>query len=75
MRIIIVVTATRITIRKKRHKLQQEQQCQYFKEQDPGILILHDLNPNQHYSEVLKTTNKMVAFIGRGFDKNTQKGK
>jgi len=38
------------------------------KEKNLGIIISSDLKPSQHCSEVLKTANKVVGFIGRAFE-------
>ena len=43
------------------------------KEKDLGIIISNDLKPSQHCSEVFKTANKLVGFIGRAFDNKSEK--
>jgi hypothetical protein len=43
------------------------------KEKDLGITISSDLKPSQHCSEVFKTANKLVGFIGRAFENKSEK--
>ena len=43
------------------------------KEKDLGIIISSDLKPSQHCSEVAKTANKLVGFIGRAFENKSEK--
>ena len=43
------------------------------KEKDLGITILNDLKPSQHCSEVVKTANRLVGFIGRTFENKLEK--
>ena len=43
------------------------------KEKDLGIMISSDLKPGQHCSEVVKTANKLVGFIGRAFENKSEK--
>ncbi len=37
-------------------------------EKDLRVTISSDLKPNKHCSEVIKTANKLVNFIGRTFE-------
>ena len=43
------------------------------KEKDLGVLVTDDLKPGQHCSEVVKTANKLVGFIGRVFENKSEK--
>ena len=43
------------------------------KEKDLGVTISSDLKPAQHCSEVVKTANKLVGFIGRAFENKSEK--
>ena len=43
------------------------------KEKDLGITISSDLKPSQHCSEVFKTANKLVGFIGRTFENKSER--
>ena len=42
-------------------------------EKDLGVTICHDLKPGKHCSEVVKTANKLVNFIGRAFEFKSEK--
>ena len=42
------------------------------KEKDLGVMISSDLKPSQHCSEVVKTANKLVGFIGRAFENKSE---
>ena len=37
-------------------------------EKDLGVTISNDLKPSKHCSDVVKTANKVVGFIGRTFE-------
>ncbi len=37
-------------------------------EKDLGVIICNDLKPGRHCTEVVKTANKLVGFIGRTFE-------
>ncbi len=37
-------------------------------EKDLGVIIRNDLKPGKHCTEVVKTANKLVGFIGRTFE-------
>ena len=37
-------------------------------EKDLGVAISNNLIPSNHCSNVIKTTNKLVGFIGRTFE-------
>ncbi len=37
-------------------------------EKDLGVIICNDLKPGKHCTEVVKTANKLVGFIGRTFE-------
>ena len=43
------------------------------KEKDLGVIISSDLKPSQHCTEVVKTANKLVGFIGRVFENKSEK--
>ena len=43
------------------------------KEKDLGVLVTNDLKPGQHCSQVVKTANKLVGFIGRVFENKSEK--
>ncbi len=43
------------------------------KEKDLRITISSDLKPSQHCSEVFKTANKLVGFVGRAFENKSEK--
>ena len=43
------------------------------KEKDLGVTISNDLKPSQQCSEVVKTANKLVGFIGRVFENKSEK--
>ena len=43
------------------------------KEKDLGVLVTDDLKPSQHCSQVVKTANKLVGFIGRVFENKSEK--
>ena len=43
------------------------------KEKDLGVIISNDLKPSQQCSEVVKTANKLVGFIGRVFENKSEK--
>ena len=40
---------------------------------DLGITISNDLKPDKHSSDVFKTANKLVGFIGRDFAYKSEK--
>ena len=40
---------------------------------DLRLTISDDLKPSKHYSDVIKTTNKLVGFIGRTFEYKSEK--
>ena len=42
-------------------------------EKDLGVLVTNDLKPSQHCSQVVKTANKLVGFIGRVFENKSEK--
>ncbi len=42
-------------------------------EKDLGVTISSDLKPAKHCSEVVKTANKLIGFIGRTFEFKTEK--
>ena len=43
------------------------------KEKDLGIIITSDLKPSSQCTEVVKTANKLVGFIGRTFNFKSEK--
>ena len=42
------------------------------KEKDLGVTISNDLKPSKHCSEVVKTANRLVGFIGRTFENKSE---
>ncbi len=36
-------------------------------EEDLGVIICNDLKPGKHCTEIVKTANKLIEFIGRTF--------
>ena len=42
------------------------------KEKDLGVTISNDLKPGKHCSEVVKTANRLVGFIGRTFENKSE---
>lgn len=42
-------------------------------EKDLGVIISNDLKPSKHCTEVVKTANKLVGFIGRTFEYKSEK--
>ena len=42
-------------------------------EKDLGVIICNDLKPGKHCTEVVKTANKLVGFIGRTFEFKSEK--
>ena len=42
-------------------------------EKDLGVVISSDLKPSKQCSEVVKTANKLIGFIGRSFEFKTEK--
>ena len=47
--------------------------CNVDKEKDLGVIITSDLKPSDHCTEVVKTANKLIGFIGRTFEHKTEK--
>ncbi len=43
------------------------------KEKDLRILIINDLKSSPHCSEVVKTANELIVFIGRAFQNKSEK--
>ena len=43
------------------------------KEVDLGVVVSKELKPNQHCTEIVKTANKLVWFIGRTFEFESEK--
>ena len=43
------------------------------KEKDLGVIVSADLKPSKHCTEVVKTANKLVGFIGRSFTFKSEK--
>ena len=41
-------------------------------EKDLGVVISSDLKPSKQCSEVVKTANKLIGFIGRSFEFRTE---
>ena len=41
-------------------------------EKDLGVVISNDLKPSKQCSEVVKTANKLIGFIGRSFEFRTE---
>ena len=56
-----------------RYVMNGQQLSAVSKEKDLGITISSDLKPGQHCSEVVKTANKLVGFIGRVFNNKSEK--
>ena len=47
--------------------------CKVSEEKDLGVTISKDLKPEKHCSEVVKTANKLIGFIGRTFQFKSDK--
>ena len=49
------------------------QLCKTSREKDLGVIISSDLKPSHHCTEVVKTANKLIGFIGRTFEHKSEK--
>ena len=55
------------------YSLNGSELCKANHEKDLGIIICNDLKPGKHFSEIVKTANKITGFIGRAFDYKSEK--
>ena len=54
------------------HTMNGKQLAKIEQEKDLGVVISSDLKPSKQCSEVVKTANKLIGFIGRSFEFRTE---